>query len=362
MATWRARSSSSLPTLAVLLLLAALLCFSPAAAAAGSLATAVIVFGDSTVDSGNNNFWPTVARANFPPYGRDFPGGRATGRFCDGRLPTDFYSEKLGLRSFVPAYLDPSYGIQDFATGVCFASAGSGLDAATAGVLNVIPLSKQLDMFREYKSRLEQHLGAAQAGAVLSGAVYVVSIGSNDFLENYFALTTARHLQYATVPAYTAYLMGLARAFLSDLHALGARKIGFLGLGPIGCLPVERARLLGLACDDAHSAAARAFNDAVRATVAAGLRDSFSGADVRVAEVYGFVEALLRAPGSYGFDRADVGCCGSGRVETGYACSAWDPRTCPEAGRYVFWDAVHTTEHANRVIADYLFNTTFGSF
>jgi len=97
---------------------------------------AVIVFGDSTVDTGNNNQIPTPLRADFPPYGRDMPGGaRATGRFGNGRLPPDLISEALGLPPLVPAYLDPAYGIDDFARGVCFASAGTGIDDATAGVL-----------------------------------------------------------------------------------------------------------------------------------------------------------------------------------------------------------------------------------
>jgi hypothetical protein len=104
--------------------------------------TALIVFGDSTVDAGNNNAVPTAVRSNFPPYGRDFPGGRATGRFSNGRVATDFYSEALGLgRAFVPAYLDPDYGIRDFAIGVCFASAGSGLDVATSRVFVSTPAS-----------------------------------------------------------------------------------------------------------------------------------------------------------------------------------------------------------------------------
>jgi hypothetical protein len=97
---------------------------------------AVIVFGDSTVDTGNNNVIGTILKSDFPPYGRDMAGGpRPTGRFCNGRLPPDFISEALGLPPLVPAYLDPAYGIQDFARGVCFASAGTGLDNKTAGVL-----------------------------------------------------------------------------------------------------------------------------------------------------------------------------------------------------------------------------------
>lgn len=99
----------------------------------------LIVFGDSTVDAGNNNVLPTTLKANFPPYGRDFMGTRKpTGRFSNGRVATDFYSEMYGLRSFVPAYLDPEYGIEDFAVGVCFASAGTGIDPETAGVLVIV--------------------------------------------------------------------------------------------------------------------------------------------------------------------------------------------------------------------------------
>lgn len=96
---------------------------------------AVVVFGDSSVDAGNNNYIPTVARSNFQPYGRDFTGGRATGRFSNGRIATDFISQALGLKPTIPAYLDPAYNISDFATGVTFASAGTGYDNATSDVL-----------------------------------------------------------------------------------------------------------------------------------------------------------------------------------------------------------------------------------
>uniref|UniRef100_A0A0E0DB96 GDSL esterase/lipase n=1 Tax=Oryza meridionalis TaxID=40149 RepID=A0A0E0DB96_9ORYZ len=106
------------------LLIALLSC----SAATASEVPAIIVFGDSTVDAGNNNYILTVAKGNFPPYGRDFDGGVATGRFSNGRLVTDFVSEALGLPSSVPAYLDSTYTIDQLATGVSFASGGTGLD------------------------------------------------------------------------------------------------------------------------------------------------------------------------------------------------------------------------------------------
>jgi hypothetical protein len=53
------------------------------------LVPAVITFGDSTVDVGNNDYLPTIFKADFPPYGRDFKNHDATGRFCNGKLATD---------------------------------------------------------------------------------------------------------------------------------------------------------------------------------------------------------------------------------------------------------------------------------
>lgn len=96
---------------------------------------AIIVFGDSSVDAGNNNLISTVLKSNFEPYGRDFEGGRPTGRFCNGLIPPDFISQAFGLKPAIPAYLDPSFTISDFATGVCFASAGTGYDNDTSRVL-----------------------------------------------------------------------------------------------------------------------------------------------------------------------------------------------------------------------------------
>lgn len=53
---------------------------------------AFFVFGDSLVDNGNNNFLQTVARANAPPYGIDYPTHKPTGRFSNGFNIPDFIS------------------------------------------------------------------------------------------------------------------------------------------------------------------------------------------------------------------------------------------------------------------------------
>lgn len=46
------------------------------------------IFGDSLVDNGNNNDILTLARANYAPYGIDFPQG-PTGRFSNGLTVVD---------------------------------------------------------------------------------------------------------------------------------------------------------------------------------------------------------------------------------------------------------------------------------
>lgn len=131
--SWSIMANIESKPLSFLLLLQLLLL--PFYVHAKSGVTSIIVFGDSSVDTGNNNHISTIAKSDFEPYGRDFDGGQATGRFCNGRVATDFISEDFGLKPAVPAYLDPAYKISDFVNGVCFASAATGYDNATSDVL-----------------------------------------------------------------------------------------------------------------------------------------------------------------------------------------------------------------------------------
>lgn len=63
---------------------------------------ALFVFGDSTVDTGNNNYIETAleSRADHEPYGQNGFFDRPTGRFSDGRVIVDF------IGTFVLADLD----------------------------------------------------------------------------------------------------------------------------------------------------------------------------------------------------------------------------------------------------------------
>ena len=61
---------------------------------------AVIAFGDSIVDQGANNHLKTVVKANFAPYGKDFPGGKPTGRFSNNKTPADMIG-KACMKTFL---------------------------------------------------------------------------------------------------------------------------------------------------------------------------------------------------------------------------------------------------------------------
>ncbi|PON48503.1 Lipase [Parasponia andersonii] len=317
----------------------------------GAKVPAVIVFGDSSVDSGNNNQILTILKSNFHPYGRDFLGGRATGRFSNGRIPPDFISEGFGLKPAVPAYLDPMYNISDFATGVCFASAGTGYDNATSDVLNVIPLWKEVEYYKEYQNKLKAYLGRQRARTILREALYLVSLGTNDFLENYY-IFPRRRFKY-TVIEYQDFLVGIATNFFRELYSLGARKISLTGLPPMGCLPLERTTNIfgNNECEEKYNKVALEFNDKLKSTVAK-LNEELPGFRIVFTEsVYDLLYSIIKKPASYGFEVAGVACCSTGTFEMSYLCSEANPLTCGDANKYVFWDAFHPSEKTNHIIS-----------
>ena len=158
--------------------------------------TALFAFGDSTVDSGNNNNRPTEFRGDHQPYGQDFPGHVSSGRLCNGKLVTDCIVDSLGLKEVLPAYLDPNLKDKDLLTGVTFGSAGSGLDRNTMAVSHALDIHSQLNYFNEALQRIEKTVGATQASEIVKNALFLVSIGTNDMLINFYDVPI-RALEYS---------------------------------------------------------------------------------------------------------------------------------------------------------------------
>ncbi|XP_022843355.1 GDSL esterase/lipase 7-like [Olea europaea var. sylvestris] len=142
-------------------------------------APALYIFGDSLFNSGNNNFLPTLSKANFPPYGVDFNGG-ATGRFTNRKIFPDLF---LGL-PYSPPYL--SIRGSPELTGLNFAPASSGIlpetGNSTGKCLNFV---EQIDLFNHtVELELPKHYKtSSEVSNYLSKSVFVITIGSNDYLD-----------------------------------------------------------------------------------------------------------------------------------------------------------------------------------
>ncbi|KAF8023506.1 hypothetical protein BT93_F0880 [Corymbia citriodora subsp. variegata] len=178
--------------------------------------SAVFVFGDSIVDTGNNNNLITLVKSNFPPYGRDFMGGKPTGRFSNGRIPSDIFAQQLGIKELLPAFLDPNLQLQDLIGGVSFASAGAGFDPLTSELVFVMPMLKHLRLFDEYKTKLKSFIGEERADSTVANGLYIVSAGSDDIANTYFH-TSTWIFQY-NASSYTELLVRSASSFLQVLQ------------------------------------------------------------------------------------------------------------------------------------------------
>ncbi|KAL9250111.1 GDSL esterase/lipase-like protein [Drosera capensis] len=148
--------------------------------------TCNIVIGDSTVNTGNNNYLPlSIFRANFPPYGKNSFGGIPTGRFCNGTLAPDFLGEYFNLGKFVPPYLQlKSKGIIDKQPFASYASAGTGFDDCTA--VGVFPFPQEMQWFNQYAQDLSAIVGNGTAKKTINNAICLFSMGTNDWIRNYF--------------------------------------------------------------------------------------------------------------------------------------------------------------------------------
>ncbi|XP_022986897.1 GDSL esterase/lipase At1g06990-like [Cucurbita maxima] len=313
---------------------------------------AILIFGDSTIDPGNNNYIPTLFKANYNPYGRDFPGHIATGRFSNGKLIPDILASTLGIKELVPAFLDPMLSDGDLRTGVSFGSAGSGYDDLTTSRSRVIPMLKQIDLFKNYIQRLERIVGEEKAKRILKGALVIVSAGSNDFILNFYDIPS-RSLEF-NISGYQAFVQNRLQSLIKGLYQLGCRTIFVVGLPPIGCLPIQETVAFqdpkNRKCLENQNSDSQIYNHKLT-TLLHGLQSLLPGSKIHHVDIYNPLIDMINHPKRYGFVQTTKGCCGTGLAETGPLCNPETP-TCEDPKKYLFWDSVHPTESAYYFIAD----------
>ncbi|CAA7044653.1 unnamed protein product [Microthlaspi erraticum] len=287
---------------------------------------AVLAFGDSILDTGNNNFRMTVTRANFLPYGRDFPYHMPTGRFGNGKVLSDLVAEGLGVKDLLPPYHNMMLKGSELPTGVCFASGGSGLDKFTASIQGVIHVQEQVTDYQNYIQKLSQQVGdAAQAKQILANAVTLISIGNNDICHHIFCNSGQEiAIQYRNIHRS-------AHSLESYVHP--------------GCLPGSRQMAGNLICLPNVNYGAKIFNQKLMNLVSK-LSQSHPDAKFVYIDMYNSLLAVIDNPTQYGFTTATP-CC----------CSVMTPVPCMHSANHVFWDFAHPSEKAYKTVVPKIVST-----
>ncbi|KAK9150743.1 hypothetical protein Syun_009052 [Stephania yunnanensis] len=299
------------------------------------------IFGDSLIDNGNNNgIIVTLARANYLPYGIDFPGG-PTGRFSNGVTTVDVIEVKFEVKKK-----------QNLLGGVNFASAAAGIRDETGQQLGGrITFNGQIRNYQNAFAQIVSILGnETTATDYLSRCIFTVGMGSNDYLNNYFMpLFYSSSVLYTPVQ-FADILIQQYSQQLRTLYDYGARKVALIGLGQIGCSPnsISTFSPNSSQCVERINSANRLFNDRLRSFVE-NINNNLPGAKFTYLNAYDVGSDILRNPSSYGITVTNRGCCGLGRNNGQITCLPLQI-PCKNRDQYFFWDAFHPGAAANKII------------
>ncbi|CAL0314875.1 unnamed protein product [Lupinus luteus] len=300
------------------------------------LVPALYVFGDSSVDAGNNNNLITHAKANVPPNGIDF-NNRATGRFTNGKTFADLIAIKLGL-PLQPPYLGISKSERyqeingiNYASGACgilndsrdgeCLSLDKQIEYFTSTVVNDLPKHKHF----KSKDKLKHHL---------SKSIYLISVGSNDYFLNYLK-PEIRTYKNMNPEEFADYLLDQLSSKIKTIYNLGARKFVVGTVNQIGCSP-------NLYCNETINQMVKPCSDKLLMKVQE-MEKKFSGSMFVSANGFNFFNKIKNDPKKYGFINISKSC-----IQQGIPCT--------NRKDYYFWDFGHITEAALKIYANECFS------
>mgnify|MGYP003702470029 CR=1 FL=1 len=260
----------------------------------------------------------------------------------------------LNVKQLMPPYLGVELSPEDLKTGVSFASGATGYDPLTPVIVSVITLDQQIEYFHEYRKRLEGVVGEEETARIIDGALFVVCAGTDDIANTYFT-TPFRSVEY-DIPSYVDLLVSGAAKLLDQVAALGARRIGFVGLPPIGCVPSQRTLGGGphRRCEEKRNYAAKLFNSRMEEVIAAKTNPATTR--MVYVDIYTILQELVENGDKYGFTETTRGCCGTGTIEVTGLCDARFVDICDNVSNHVFFDSYHPTQRAYKIIVDYIFD------
>ncbi|XP_029127037.1 GDSL esterase/lipase At5g08460 isoform X2 [Cajanus cajan] len=316
--------------------------------------SAMFVFGDSLVDNGNNNYLITLAKANFNPYGIDFSEG-PTGRFSNGKTVTDILGGIVGL-PLLPTFIDTIRQDKNISWGVNYGAAAAGIMEETGRNLGeCISFSQQVQDFKTTVSQLKIQMEPRKLSKHLENSLTVVIHGSNDYINNYLVTEQYTSSSLYKPQNYAELLIQRYKSQILILHGLGLRKFFLAGLAPLGCIPYQLSKEFAPPgeCRTYVNDIADMFNVLLRSLVDQ-LNAEYHGSIFVYGNTSGIFRELISNAKTYGFTVTDSGCCGIGKNKAQITCLP-EFVPCNDRDKYVFWDAFHSTQAANKIIAHKVF-------
>ncbi|WCJ28926.1 GDSL lipase [Euphorbia peplus] len=314
----------------------------------------LFLFGDSLFDTGNTNYLKNANKANFFPYGESF-FKVPTGRFSDGRIIPDFIAEYLKLPGYIQPYLQP--GNYNYTNGVDFATGGAGALVET-NKGTTIDLKSQVGYFKKVRMQLRRRLGAKSADKLLSEAIFLFSMGINDYVQQ-SKRNSSCFDAHVCKKEYVKMVASNVSAVLQEIHNNGGRKFAVSNVAPMGCMPGARAKNNG-ECLNQFSSVAKMHNIQLEFLLKS-LRVELQGFQYLYFNLHDSLTQRIHHPSSYGFKEVKAACCGSGRYRGLGNCGGKEKgregkyELCEDPTKYLFFDG-HPTQKADKQLAQVLWS------
>ncbi|KAK9706877.1 hypothetical protein RND81_07G157900 [Saponaria officinalis] len=309
------------------------------------------IFGDSLCDAGNNNELNTLAKANYAPYGVDFPGGLATGRFTNGFTIFDVITRLLGIQDLISPF-STAFGTE-MLKGVNYASGSAGIQSISGSHLgDRIWLAKQVQNHGVTVGELQSFINGS-VSSYLNKCLYTVNIGSDDYINNYFKPKYYPTKDDFNPEQFATSLINDYEQQLKVLYSYGARKTAIFGLGLLGCIPEELQINNATLCIKEVNQAVHIFNKKL-VTLVDSLYATLPGAKFTFIDIAA-METV--SPLSLGFV-TDATCC---KLRGDYQCEPSTP-PCLDRNFHAYMDGFHPTEFLNVVTAKTAFNSPLSLF
>ncbi|KAF7133426.1 hypothetical protein RHSIM_Rhsim09G0121200 [Rhododendron simsii] len=301
------------------------------------LAPALYIFGDSTVDGGNN------VPADNKAFGIDLNNTSVPPRCTNGLTVADFFATFLGL-PLAPPYRN-MLEAGSSKSGVNYGSAGCGILPQTGGkTVNGTCWSFD-EQISNFNSTVSDNLTASftqeQLVHHLDKSVFFVSFGINDYYKNYLWPNNGT-LKTLPPELFAEFLLNELAARLRTLYHMGGRKFLVNNIWPIGCSPGYSS---SSCCDETTNKKLFPYNDTLP-SVLTKLQTELHGSFFSNSDNFQFVADLRSNVEQYGISNTTATCL------SGF----WNGIPCQNRDEYLYYDGIHTTQAANNIFALKCFN------